>query len=110
MGKTPAWEQPCPVKVGDKLYHLNQHHQPGPHHVVAILEGDAADPWHYLVVTKRWSPTKQRWNHALMNPLDLAHRPLNTGIWFTSVEAANAERARLDAEMGLSRGEVRRGS
>jgi hypothetical protein len=94
------WDQPCPVKVGDKLYHLNQHSQPGPHHVVAILEGEAAAPWLYLVVTKRWSPMKQRWNHALMTPLDLAVRPLDSdGIWFTTLEAANARRASLDADI-----------
>jgi hypothetical protein len=97
---TPAWEQPCPVKAGDKLYHLNQQHQPGPHHIVAVLEGEAAEPWLYLVVMKRWSPGKQRWQHHLMNPIDLVHVPLNTGTWFTTLEAANAKRAQLDAEMG----------
>lgn len=58
---------PAPA-IGAKLY---RPHNRGPYHVVAVLEGQAADPHPYLVVVRRWLRSKQRWDHEIVDPIAL---------------------------------------
>lgn len=59
----------CPLTVGDKLYRLHQ--KDPPLHIVAVLTKEASSPWPWLLVTKRWRPAKQRWEHEIVNPYEV---------------------------------------
>lgn len=73
----------CPVKPGDRLYTYGSHFRgDNPHEVAAVLEGDAAKPWPWLVVLRQYGKRKQWWHYSVETPL--VFEGSNTVMYFRS--------------------------
>ena len=80
----------CPHKPGDRLYSYGSYYRgENPHEVAAVLKGEEAKPWKWLVVLRQYGKRKQWWHYSIETPL--VFEGGGTVMYFRSKEAVRAE-------------------